>query len=185
MSKAPEFVVTGMTVPSVRFWARVLVRPHRLQDVKQSIIWHGRAVLQPGELLQIDTDPGDGIERAVTVGDPDAKRPWGHCIVAWNEIADVTVYGDDGDHLAAITEPVVDALVDRNPRELITKEIWLHSDRIDSIHVGGVHVHFDRDGDRKKVGPIDEVDEGTGRASRTRTSPARARSRSPTRTSSC
>lgn len=151
MSKAPEIVVTGLLVRDVHLWACVLVRPERLQDVKHSIVTMGRADLQPGEILQIDTNPGEGIERAVTVGDPGAERPWGPGIVAWNEFrSDVTIYADDVGHIAAISEPVVTALIGRGPFELMSKEVWLHSDRIDSIHVGGVHVYFDRSEDTKE-----------------------------------
>lgn len=151
MSRKPEIVVTGVHVPGVHLWARVLVRPDRLQQVKHSILVMGRADLQPGEILEIDTDPGEGPEQAVTVGDPGAERPWGPGIIAWNEFrADVTIYADDVDHLAAISEPVVTALFGRAPRELLTKAVWLHSDRIDSIHVGGVHVHFERAEDTKE-----------------------------------
>lgn len=159
MSKAPEFVVTGVHVPKVRFWARVLVRPDRLQQVKQSILRMGRAHLRPGEVLEVDTMPGDEIEEAMTVMHRDVDRLTGACIVAWNETGDVTIYSDDADRVAAITAPVTIALVDRDPHELLTKAVCLHCETIDSIHVGSVHVHFDRPDEAKAPREDDAVED--------------------------
>ena len=156
MAKTPEFVCTGLHLPRVHYWARVLVTPERLQRVKHGILTMGHVCLKPGERLEIDTCPGDDIERALSAGDPDTKAPLGACLVAWNGTEDITVYADDADHVAAISEPVTMALVTRQPHELITKEVWLHSDRINSIRVGGVQVSFDRSEDRAKKGPADE-----------------------------
>ena len=156
MAKTPEFVVTGLHVPKVHFWARVLVAPERLQRVKHGILTMGQVFLKPGERLEIDTCPGEDIERALTAGDPDTKPPFGPCLAAWNGTGDVTVYADDADHAAAIAEPVTTALVTRQPFERMDRAVWLHSDRIASIRVGDVHVYFERSEDRAKEGPADE-----------------------------
>ena len=152
MAKAPEFVCTGVHLPKVHYWARVLVAPERLQRVKHGILTMGYVCLRPGEVLEIDTRAGDDLGRAVTAGDPDAKAPLGACLVAWNGTEDITVFADDAHHEAAIAEPVRAALLDRQPDELISRAVWLHCDRIASIRVGGVQVFFDRSEDRKKEG---------------------------------
>lgn len=146
MPRTPEFVVTGLHVPKVHFWARVLVRPDRLQQVKHSILTMGQVFLQPGEVLEVETRPKEDIERAMTVSDYDAERPWGACIVAWNETAgDVIVYGDDADHIAAIAEPVAEAMAGYGRQAHVDPGVYLDCNRISSIRVGDVHVYFERE----------------------------------------
>lgn len=144
MAKAPQFVVTGVHVPQVRFWARVLVSPDRLQDVKHGILLQGHVVLRHGEVLEIDTMPGDEVEPAMTVRHGEVERLTGASLVAWNDTGDVTVYSDDAGRVAVLTDPIRIALVDREPDELLTKAVLLHCETIDAIHVGGVRVYFDR-----------------------------------------
>lgn len=144
MAKAPQLVVTGVHVPMVRFWAQVLVSPDRLQDVKHSILQQGSVVLRHGEVLEIDTMPGDETEEALTVRHGEVERLTGASLVAWNQTGDVTVYSHDADRVAVLTDPIRIALVDREPDELLTKAVLLHCETIDSIQVGGVHVYFDR-----------------------------------------
>ena len=111
MQTTPEIVGTGLHVPKVHFWARVLVRPDRLQQVKHNILTMGLVFLKPGEVVEIDTRPGDDMKHAMTVGDHGATKPFPACIVTWNEIVgDITIYADDAAHLAAIADPVATAL---------------------------------------------------------------------------
>ncbi|KQU31077.1 hypothetical protein ASG63_16390 [Methylobacterium sp. Leaf94] len=162
MSKAPEFVVTGVHVPQVDFWARVLINPERLQQVKHSILTLGQVYLQPGEVLEVDTRSKEDIERAMTVMHPRAGRLVGACLVAWNEIkSDVTVYGSNSDRIASVADCVVSALSGRTgPFKWDRKNqaILLHSDHLDSIRVGSVHVHFDRAEDPEVEPDDDSVD---------------------------
>jgi len=68
MSKAPEFVVTGLHMPGVQFSARVLVSPERLSKVKENILHFGSVCLQRGERLEIETRCGESLGLAVSVG---------------------------------------------------------------------------------------------------------------------
>lgn len=122
----------------------MLVHPGRLQQVMHSILTMGQVFLKPGEVVEIETRPGDDMKHAMTVGDPGATKPFPACIVTWNEIVgDITIYADDADHLAAIADPVATALA-RDADEFVNNAVWLHCDRINSIRVGDVHVFFER-----------------------------------------
>lgn len=148
MSKMPEFVVTGVHIPAVHFWARVLVSPERLQQVKESILRMGQVFLQPGDVLQVDTRPDvadAAIRRALTVADYDVETLRATCLVAWNELGgDITIYGDDADHLAAIAQPVGRALAGEPTVSLRGVGTSLHSESLNSIRVGDVEVFFAR-----------------------------------------
>lgn len=56
MSRKPEIVVTGLHVPNVHLWARVLVSPDRLAAAKESIIHRGAVHLSRWDVLEIETE---------------------------------------------------------------------------------------------------------------------------------
>lgn len=161
MSKAPEFVVTGLHVPSVHSWARVLVTPDRLSEVKESVLHRGSVHLHRGDVLEIETECGSerGLAiRANTRTDMgfELLHP-GFCLVAWNGIAgDISVYSDNDDELAAMYVPIVDALFHRD--RVVVGPGFIDADRITSIVVGGVTVFFEREASAKPEGGPDQDD---------------------------
>lgn len=150
MSKKPEFVVTGLHIPAVHFWARVIVSPERLQQVKESILQCGQVLLNPGEVLQVDTQGGDEITNALTVTDNETSSLRATCLVAWNGRDDVTIYGDGTDFLAAVARTVEDVLLG-NPG--CSRGRGVNADDLLSIQVGDVQVFFPR---KEEEEPADE-----------------------------
>ncbi|WP_198580331.1 hypothetical protein [Methylorubrum sp. DB1722] len=137
----------GVHVPAVHFWARVLVTPERLHQVKERVLRTGQVFLQPGEVLQIDTrgsGDGDEIAPAVTVTDYDPGTPRSTCLVAWNDRDDVTIYGDETDTLAALAGPVSDALAGIRLPGRDGPGVTLNAELLRSVRVGNVHVSFPR-----------------------------------------
>ncbi|TXN47345.1 hypothetical protein [Methylobacterium sp. WL7] len=163
MSKAPEFVVTGLHVPKVHFWARVLVGPDRLAQVREGILHRGNVYLDRGDILEIETECGDEKGLALRVNThPDDGRidllPTGFCLVAWNGVAgDINIYGDNQDEFAAMYAPILDALLYRD--RVGRGHGFLDANKITSIVVGGVTVFFERDGTKDEAEPDDDRDE--------------------------
>lgn len=163
MSKAPDVVVTGLHVPQVRVWARVLVSPERLAEVKESILHRGTAHLDRGDILEVETACGDekGLALRVNIhakGGNFELLPAGFSLVAWDGIAGgISVFGDNQDELAAMYGPVLDALLYRE--RVVVGRCNLDADTITSIVVGGVSVTFERDGTKDEAEPDDDRDE--------------------------
>ncbi|KQO91639.1 protein of unknown function [Methylorubrum extorquens] len=142
MARVPEFVVTGVHIPRVHFWARVLVEPERLQQVKDLALRQGQIFLNPGEVLQVDTSGTRERERALTVSGFETDTPRLTCLVAWNEIAgDITIYGDDTDDLPVIARSVEIALTGMAAAQ---GGVALRFEGLTSIQVGDVQVFFPR-----------------------------------------
>ncbi|MCG5246854.1 hypothetical protein LPC10_17795 [Methylorubrum sp. B1-46] len=149
MAKKPDFVVTGVHIPKVHFWARVLVTPERLQQVTDLALRQGQVFLNPGEVLQIDTRIGDDSApaetiRTFTIRDYEADTPCATCLVAWNGTAgDITMYGDDADILACLASSA-NGLFSGATRMVEDDGFALNSDLLSSIKVGDVQVFFPR-----------------------------------------
>ena len=163
MSRKPEIVVTGLHVPNVHFWARVLVSPDRLSAAKESIIHRGAVHLGRGDVLEIETECDDEKGLALRVnahlnGGHVDLLPSGFCLAAWNGIAgSINIYGDNQDELAAMYGPILDALLYRGRAR--GGAVYIDADKIDSIVVGGVTVFFERDGVKDEVEADGEQDQ--------------------------
>lgn len=154
MSRKSKTVTTGLEYGGLIMRARAYVSPSRLSYVEEEARVTGRIRLGETDRLHIDVaSSGEQFHTAISFVSADEDRHLFNGFVEWVVRAGpFAAYASNAEMLEGAGRSIARAIEDENAG------VTLDHRQFSSAMVGNILVVFEGE-DRKKVGPIDEVDE--------------------------